>query len=116
MLSLKVANSRSLESPLMCVIIAEGSTNTLPVSTSILAHFCIPVSLHNKNVLLWCLINDILQLVIEFFYFIVIIVRRCCVRIYYCGVERDCPQADGDEPAGDWETSSDSVYVFTMSL
>ena len=40
------------ESSLICVIIADGSTNALPVSTSILAHFCIPVSLHNKNVLL----------------------------------------------------------------
>ena len=60
------------ESSLICVIIAEGSTNVLPVSTSILAHFCIPVSLHNKNALLRCLINDILQLVIEFFYFVVI--------------------------------------------
>ena len=51
--SLKVANSRSL-SLLICVDIAE------PVFTSILAHFCIPVSVHNKNVLLRCLINDIL--------------------------------------------------------
>ena len=33
------------ESPLICVIIAEGSTNALPASTSIPAHFCIPVSL-----------------------------------------------------------------------
>ena len=32
----------------------------MPVSTSIPADFCIPVSLYNKNVLLRCLINDIL--------------------------------------------------------
>ena len=25
-------------------------------------------------------------------------------------VERDCPKADGDEPAGDWATSHDSVH------
>ena len=62
------------ESSLICVIKAEGSTNALPVSTSIPAHFCIPVSLYNKNVLLRCLINDILWLAIEFFYFVVIIV------------------------------------------
>ena len=43
------------ESSLICVVIAEGSTNDLPVSISILAHFCIPVSLRNKNVLLRCL-------------------------------------------------------------
>ena len=43
------------ESSLICVFIAEGSTNALPVSTNILAHFCIAVSLHNKNVLLRCL-------------------------------------------------------------
>ena len=30
--------------------------------------------------------------------------------MYYCDVERDCPQADGDEPAGDWTTSHDSVH------
>ena len=24
--------------------------------------------------------------------------------------ERDCPQADGDEPARDWATSHDSVH------
>ena len=60
------------ESSHICVIIAEGSTNALPVSTSIPAHFCIPVSLHNNNVLLRCLITDILYLVIEFFYFVVI--------------------------------------------
>ena len=62
------------ESSLICVIIAEWSTNALPVSTSIPADFCIPVSLYNKNVLLRCPINDILWLVIEFFYFVVIIV------------------------------------------
>ena len=48
------------ESSLICVVIADGFTNALLVSTSILAHFCIPVSLHNKNVLLRCLINDML--------------------------------------------------------
>ena len=61
------------ESPPICVIIVEGSTHAMAVYTSILAHFCIPVSLHNKNVLR-CLINDILYLVIEFFYSVVIVV------------------------------------------
>ena len=28
----------------------------------------------------------------------------------YCDVERDCPHTDGDEPAGDWVTSHESVY------
>ena len=58
------------ESSLICVIIAEGSTNALLVSTNIPAHICIPVSFYNKNVLLQCLIIDILWLVIEFFYFV----------------------------------------------
>ena len=98
------------ESSLISVIIAEGSTNALPVFTSILAHFCIPVSLHNKNVLLRFPINDILWLVIEFFCFVVIIVWRWGVHLYYCDVERDCPEADGDEPAGDRATSHDSVH------
>ena len=48
------------EFPLICVITAERSTNALPVSISILAHCCILVSLHNKNVLLRYLIDDIL--------------------------------------------------------
>ena len=68
-----MANSRSL-GPLIYVVIAEKSTNFFPVFTSMLAQFCIPVSAHNKNVLLRCLINDILQLVIELFYFVVIVV------------------------------------------
>ena len=29
--------------------------------------------------------------------------------MYYCDDERDCPWADGDEPAGDWATSHNSV-------
>ena len=65
---------QKFESSLICVIIAEGSTNALPVSTSIPAHFFIQVSLNNKNVLLRFLINDYLWLVIEFFYFFFIVV------------------------------------------
>ena len=56
----KVGKLQKSESSLICVIIADGSSNALLVSTSIPAHFCIPVSLYNKNVLLRCLINDIL--------------------------------------------------------
>ena len=41
------------ESSLICVVIAEGSANALPVFISILAHFYIPVPLHYKNVLLF---------------------------------------------------------------
>ena len=55
------------ESSLICVVIAEGFTNALPVSTSIPAHFCLPVSLHNKNALSRYLINNILSLVILFY-------------------------------------------------
>ena len=29
--------------------------------------------------------------------------------MYCCEVERDCPQADSDEPAGDWATCHDSA-------
>ena len=57
---IKGGKLQKFEPSLICVIIAEGSTNALPVSTSIPAHFCIPVSLYNKNVLIRCLINDIL--------------------------------------------------------
>ena len=101
----KGGKSQRSESSLLCVIIAEGSTNALPVSTSILAHFCIPVCLHNKNVHLRCLINHVLWLAIEFFYFIVIIVWHWGSRFYYCDVERDCPP-----PAEDWATFHYSVH------
>ena len=71
--------------------------------------FCIPVSLHNKNVLLRCLINGIPHLVTEF-YFLVIIVWRWGVRLYYCDVDRDCPRVDDHKPAGDWAKSHYSVH------
>ena len=48
------------ESSNIYIVIAEGFTNALPVFTSILALFRIPVSLHNENFLLCCLINNIL--------------------------------------------------------
>ena len=38
------------ESSLICFVIVEGSTNALPVSTNIPAHFCIPVSLYQYYV------------------------------------------------------------------
>ena len=104
-------NSRSLSSlSLICVITAEQSANALPVFISILAHFCIPVSLHNKNVFLRCLTNDILLLAVEFFYFVVTKVLHRGILSNYGDVERDCPQADGDEPTGDWMTPHDSVH------
>ena len=34
--------------------------------------------------------------------------------MYYCDVERCCPQVDGQEPAGDWTTSYDSVHDVLM--
>ena len=30
--------------------------------------------------------------------------------MYYCNVEKDCLQADVDEPTGEWATSHKSVY------
>ena len=30
--------------------------------------------------------------------------------MYYCAAERDHPQADGDEPGGDWATPNDIVH------
>ena len=51
---------QKFEFSLICVVIAEGSTNALLVFTSLHAHFCIPVSWHNKNALPRCLINEIL--------------------------------------------------------
>ena len=36
--------------------------------------------------------------------------------MYYCDVERECPQTDGDKPAGDWATSHDSVHDVLVIL
>ena len=58
--SVKGSKLQKPESSLICVIIAEGYTNAMPVSISIPAQFCVSVSLHKKNVLLRCMINDIL--------------------------------------------------------
>ena len=58
--TVKGSKLQKSESSLIFAVIAEGSTNALPVSTNIPAHFYIPVSLHNKNGLLGCPINDIL--------------------------------------------------------
>ena len=53
------------------------------------------------------------KLVIEFFYFVVIIDLRWGVHWYYCHIGRDCPQTDSNEPAG---TGRHPMTVFTMSL
>ena len=52
--------------------------------------------------LLRCLINGILQLVTECFYFVLFTVWRWGVRLYYFDIERNCHQANNDEPARDW--------------
>ena len=98
------------ESSLICVIMAERSTNALPVSTSILAHFCISVSLYNKNVLR-CLINDILWLVIKFFNFVVIIVGA-----YACTIVVLKGTALRRMVMSLLETGRHPMIVFTMSL
>ena len=36
--------------------------------------------------------------------------KNTTMALLYCDVERDCPQADGDESAGDWATSHDSGH------
>ena len=40
---------------------------------------------------------------------------RWGLRLYYCDVERDCPQADGDEPAEDRATFLYSVHDVLMN-
>ena len=74
--SLNMANSSSLSrlsfvSSLQKGLLMPGTFHKHPCQLL----YCIPVSLHNKNVLLQCLINAILLLIIEFFYFIVIILH-----------------------------------------
>ena len=38
------------------------------------------------------------------------------VCLYYCDVERDCPQAVGDEPAEDWKTSMQRSQCLCVCL
>ena len=66
-----MANSRSLI-PLSFVSSLQKGPQ-MPRQFSLASLLCIPVSLHNKNVLLRCLINGIRSLVVEFFHFVVII-------------------------------------------
>ena len=70
----------------------------------ILTYFCTPVSLHNKNdqwhsvdyhkILLLCCHHSLT------------LGRKLVLR----DVGRDCSQADGDEPAGDWATFQDTIH------
>ena len=56
------------------------------------------------------LVQDFLQLVIEVFYLIVVVVRCWGICLNDCDVERACSQTDGDEPAGDWLASHNCVH------
>ena len=58
----------------------------LPVLACILSYLCIPVTLHYKDVFLWCLVLDFLQLIIEVFNVIIIVVS--CRGISFGDVKR----------------------------
>ena len=97
------------EPSLLCFVIAEGSANALLVfikhpcpllNSSLLAQQECPPSVSDQ-----C--HSVAgQRILKF---VVIIVWRWGVHLYYRDVERNCPLADGDEPAEDWAASHDSV-------
>ena len=72
----KAGKLKKSKTSLICVVIAEGSTTALPVSTSITAHFCFPVSLHNKNVLLRWAVGGSFEPVLHHWAYISIVRRQ----------------------------------------
>ena len=50
------------------------------------------------------------------YYFVIIVVYRWGLRLYYCNVERDCPQVHDDELAGGWATFHDSVHGVPLNM
>ena len=106
---IKCGKLQESEPCLICFVIAEGSANALLVfikhpcpllNSSLLAQEECPSSVSDQ----WHSVagHRILN-------FVVIIDWRWGVQFYYSGVERNCPLADGDEPAEDWAASHDSV-------
>ena len=98
------------ESSLLCFVIAEGSANA---SLVFIKH---PCSLLNSSLLAQeecpSSVSDQWHLVAghRILNFVVIIDWRWGVHLYYSGVERNCPLADGEEPAEDWAASHESVH------
>ena len=98
------------ESSLTCVVTAEVSANAVPISISIRAQF-----LHS-SLFAWQKCSSSMYDQRHSVDFHRLTLFRCrhiwrrVICLYLCDVERDCPQADADEPAGDWATSYDSVH------
>ena len=106
-----MANFRSLSPLSFLLSLQKGQQMPCQFSQAFLASFAFQPPCTSKNVFLRRLINDILWLVIEFSYFVVIIpIWRWDAHLYNFDIERDCPLADSDEPAGGWATSPDSVH------
>ena len=98
------------ESSLLCFVIAEGSANA---SLVFIKH---PCSLLNSSLLAQqecpSSVSDQWHFVAghRILNFVAIIDWRWDVHLYYSGVERNCPLADGEEPAEDWAASHESVH------
>ena len=59
----------------------------LPVLACILSYLCILVTLHYKDVFRWRLVYDFLQLIIEVFNVIIVVVSCWGTSLYYGDVE-----------------------------
>ena len=84
---------------------------SLPVLACILSYLCIPVTLHYKDVFLWRLVYDFLQLIIEVFN--VIIIAISC-----WGISLDVLNGDAFKRMlmSRLETSRPPMMAFTVSL
>ena len=76
-LDLQVVVTGEFKEPQTCFVglrVAILVTCPLPVLACVISYLCIPVALHYKNVFLWRLVYDFLQLIMGVFKVIVVIV------------------------------------------
>ena len=85
-----VGEFKESQASFICYCVAELSTCAFVVRTGIFPYLCIPVSLYYEDVLFGGLVYDFLQLFIELFYVVVVIV--CCwgIGLDYGDVEGVC--------------------------
>ena len=90
------------ETSLICLDIAVGSTNLSPFCLCILPNFSIPIPLYSQNVLLWCLVYDFLELLVEVVDLTVIMTRCWCIKLYDGDIiqphTHDCPLLHWNKP------------------
>ena len=93
-LSDKGCRLQKYKTSLISLDIAVGFTNVSQVCLRTLSNFSIPISSHNPNVLFWCLVYGLLELLVYVVDLNVIISRCWCIILYKGDIERNCSQTD----------------------